>query len=55
MVDELDDEFWMDEVVGSVDVEVEVVRGCVEDDDDVVEGRVGCCDMVDKSKSPLAD
>ena len=41
MVDELDDEFGMDEVVGSVDVEVEVevevVRGCVDDDDDVVE------------------
>ena len=57
MVDELDDEFGMDEGVGSVDVEVEVVRGCVDDDDDddVVEGRVGCCDMVDKSKSPLAD
>ena len=41
MVDELEDKFGMEVVVGSVDVEVEVevevVRGCVDDDDDVVE------------------
>ena len=42
MVDELDDEFGMDEVVGSVDVEVEVVRGCVDDDDDDDDDVVEC-------------